>query len=206
MIAFNTLHLKLSRRLRDAVSAAVDDGLEFSSTLRTDYLNQAVNHLIFQVYHADPSLTKSWAREKLQSVMKVQAIAFSSSGVAVASDYGDMAITVTKMGSQKIFAFHPRKSELDTNVNPNLNAAFVVEADKLYVYEDGVVLNAGTGTFWYLPRITGAVGGTIALSEQFEDTVVDIAVTYALSDKNKLDQAQAFIQRANAIINQVRGM
>lgn len=201
---FNAMHLRFSNRLNDAVGSAASDGDIFSSVERERYMNQANNFIQTTIFYG---IGSAKARTILQSLLKTQAITFASAGVAVATDYNNMPVALTKDASTLMFSYWPRKEELDNNVHANVQNAFTVELSKIYTYEAGVILNAGTGVLRYIQKdqITTDGATDIALSSQFHDTVIDIAVSYALEEIGEMESASAYMQRVSSILSFLKG-
>lgn len=191
---FDTIHLRLSRYLNDAVATASTDGSQFTSAQRSDYLNRASSYLQTSIYTIGG---RDVARSILQSILKTQSFTFSNAGVAVASDYNNFPIALSKVSSTILYQYWERKEELDANVNPNIASAYTVENGKIYAYESGVILNAGTGNFKYLTNDAGVQGTTdIAISPNLWDTIVDLAASFAFDEIGSTQDAQTYLARA----------
>jgi len=195
------LHLRFSRSVEDPVAAASSAGA-YSVAQREDYINRAINDITSLIYSA---VGMERSREILQSMETTQAITFASGGDDVAADYADMPTSLIKSGSASIFALSTKKDELDNNVNPNITAAYVISGNKLYAYESGVILNSGTGTFYYLRKDAGVQGTTdINISSRFWDSVIDLATIYAFEESGELTSASARADRVKMILNLIR--
>jgi hypothetical protein len=196
----DVLHLRFSKSVEDPVAAAGTAGSVFSVAQREDYINRAINDLTSQIYHI-VGMNKS--REILQSMETTQAIsAFSSSGVAVASDYTDMPTSLIKTGSTNIFSYYTKKDELDNNVNPNISAAYLISGNKIYAYESGAILTTGAGTFYYLRKDAGVQNTTdINISPKFWGAVIDLACILAFEETGELTSASARASRVKSILN-----
>lgn len=198
------LHLRFSRSVEDPVGSASSAGNQFSVVQREDYINRAINFLTSMMYHV---VGMNKAREVLQSMETTQAVTFSSSGVAVASDYADMPTSLIKSGSTSIFSYYTRKDELDNNVNPNISAAYVISGNKIYAYESGTILNSGSGTFYYIRKDAGVQGTTdINISSKYWDALVDIAATYAFEESGDMASAQARASRVKFLLDMMRNL
>lgn len=203
------LHLRFSRAVEDPIESANADGKQFTVADREDYINRAVNNLILDAYSmAGPDRV----RDIFQGMVSTQAVTFSSSGVILDDDSGDIIellvpIALTKSGSTSVFVYHGRKEELDTDVLPHITAAaYTISANLLYAYQSGSILNAGTGTFFYIKKALGVQDTTdINISPGLFDAVVDFASTLAFEDTGDLASAQARAERVK-MTRQVLGL
>ena len=189
---FDSLHLKLSRKIFDPVAAAATDGVKVSSLLRTDYLNRA-NRFIQRLVWVTGK-----AGDFLGGLITSVEITFSSSGVSVASDYS-FPVALRKALSHP-FVYRPpsQKAALDGNYDPNEKTVFTVMGGKVYAYENGAILTSGTGYFFYLKSDQRASSGDsedIAIDSLWYDTLVDIASSYYFEDRGEVKFAEADKQR-----------
>jgi hypothetical protein len=199
----DNLHVRFSRAVEDPVETASADGKQFSIEDREDYINRAVNDLVLDTYAMAGS---DRVRDVFQGLISTQAISFSSAGVALEDDDNEIIellvpVSLTKSGSSSVFVHHGRKEELDSNIVPHITAAaYTIYANLLYAYESGTILNAGTGTFFYIKKSFGEQGVTdIQVSPGLFDAIVDYAATLAFEDTGELQSADARAGRVKVI-------
>lgn len=201
---FDILHTRFANSIEDPVATAGTAGVQFTVAQRSGYINRAIQEIQTLVYEGRG---KDEARRILQSQVDSQAVSFASAGVAVEASYINKPLSLTKSGSTSIFMLHPRKEELDTNVNPNISAAYVIEAGKIYAYESGVILNSGTGTFLHLGKDEGTQGTTdVLITQDLWDYVVDLAVILALEESGELQSSASRTQRFQVFNKILAGM
>jgi len=200
---FDILHLRFARKIDDRVATAATDGVVYSILRRTDYLNQGSNFLQTSIYNM---LGASAAGRVLQSIVSEQAInPFSSSGVSVATTYNNMPVELVKTGATDTFRYVESKGDLDNVFTPFSYSAFTIQGGKLYAYQAGTILNSGTGTFRFLKNDEGVQGTTdISISKQFWDAIVDMAISFALTDNGRGEKAAIFLKRATDFISTLK--
>lgn len=208
-VNLDILHVRFSRAVEDTVASASSAGVQFSVVQREDYINRAINDIISDVYFV---AGKERVRDLFQEMVTTQAITFSSSGVALAVDSGSIIkmlvpISLVKSGSTAIFVLYNRKDELDSNVNPNVtDAAYTIMANLLYAYESGVILNSGTGTFYYITKAAGVQGTTdVTINPGLFDAVIDYASILAFEETGDMQSSQARARRIQTLLSLVRG-
>jgi len=191
---FDELHARLSRAIEDPVTAATaaNDG-DVSSASRSDYLNRAIHGFAQDVYYL---LGREKTRSILQNMITLQAVTITGSDTVTANVYQNLPIDFKKTGNTFKYIFSHSKSDLDNYRNPHLDYAFVIEGQKIYIYELGVVQAAGAGTFYhvgYRVDLTAADAGGFgdtSLPTEFYDIVVELAVSLYYMDIGQEDKAK----------------
>jgi hypothetical protein len=200
---FDELHLKLSRKVYDPVASASTDGSELTSALRTDYLNRASKFIQSLLW----TTKRDFVELYLSGLVKTQAFTFSSSGVAIASDFSFWLAAQKDSPIRKLMWIEPsRKIELDMAVNPSLTNVFTILAGKIYAYQQGVVLSSGAGTLYYVQNDQRTQAGDtsdISIDPLWYEVLIDLAASYHFSDKGKLDFEQASIQRTAMVLKNI---
>ena len=171
---------------------------------RSDYINRAINDFVHLVYSL---VDKAKARTIFQPLVDTQAVTFASAGVTPESTYNNMPLALTKSGSTKRFTYHPRKDDLDNDTIPHIgDAAFVVEADKIYAYDAGTILSSGTGTFYHLKKDEGIQGTTdVSIPSVWWDTVVDMACGLYFSEIGDLGSLPIRAERVKITLAKILG-
>lgn len=189
---FDTMSMRLSRRLKDSVSwtaggGAGVDGKIWTNTNRQDYLNQANKQIQAFIYFRDKSPDKSAAQVLLQSLVSSASITITSNGGdAVPSDYNNMPLYVIKgTGGNSFYQYSPTRGILDANLTYNFQNTFTVATGKLLFYSAGARVATGTATFYYIIKdeVTQNGATDIQISTIFYDWIVDLAAHYALSER-----------------------
>lgn len=213
---YDEIDLRVSRALDDPVNytaggGAATAGKIYSVAARQDFINRAnidLQSFIWNKFLAelgDTEAARNVVRRILQSVVKsVSTGTFASAGITilgVATDFNNMAIALSKTGSTASFVFKANKLDLDNNVDRNVTNAWTIESGKLYAYQSGAVLTAGTGTLYYLAadQVTQNSSTDILLSRQFWDVLRDLACYYALSERPTATLAPPQMYRDRAI-------
>jgi hypothetical protein len=186
-------HLALARKIQDPVATASTDG-QYTSLYRNDLLNRA-NKMIQLVLR---SLGKEAINRHLNGLRATQAITWTSGGVSLAVDYSYF-IECQKDGTPPVVLtpYHS-KMELDAASNPTVPNAFVIQGGKIYGYQNGVILNAGAGTLYYIKtdaRASANDTNDIAIDSLWYDSIVDIAASFYFEERGDLSSAKAQLQR-----------
>lgn len=200
---FDSLHLQLSRKIQDPVSAAGTDGSVCTSALRTDYLNRA-NHFVQLVVWKQG---RDAVDKFLSGLVKSQAaFTWLSAGVAVASDYQQNLSCQLDGTTPVLLTWVPssRKILLDNDQNRNLDRAYTIFGGKVYGYSNYIALSSGTGTLYYMSNDTRASNGDssdIAIDSLWYDTLVDLAASYFFDDRGNSDLAKTDLERTKIVLN-----
>jgi hypothetical protein len=216
---YDVLDQRLARAVRDPATYVSTDptnnGADFSAAQRTAYINRANIFLQQTIWgqcisaYGDSDGARNACRRILQSLTKESgSLSFSSSGVSVPTDYSGIPIALAKTSSTASFIYRANKQDLENNVDLNVRHAYTVQGKLVYAYENGVVLNAGTGVLTYIAsdQITQHTGTDLLLSVEFHDPLVDLATWYALTETPKPDvaPAQVFLDRAMAFLGRFK--
>jgi hypothetical protein len=192
---FDELHARFSRAIEDPVTAATaaSDG-DVSSASRSDYLNRSINEFVQDVYRL---IGRQRTQKALQGMVDTQAITIASAGVSAETTYQNLPLEFVKVGSTNKYILRHSKPDLDNFRDVHIDYAYVIEAGKLYVYELGVIVNAGTGTFYHvgyrndLVAVDAGGAGDTTLPKQFWDAVVELAVRFYYLDIGIPDMAKS---------------
>jgi hypothetical protein len=204
---FDNLHLMLSRKLQDPVSAAGTDGTPYTSAQRTDYLNRANHFIQLIVWRQGRDLVDKF----LAGLVKAYTVTWDLAGVNLAilvTDY-QQHLSCIHDGTRLLTWVPPsRKTLLDNDQNRNLDRCYTILQNKLYGYYNYAQLTSGTGTFYYMQNDTRASNGDtndISIDSIWYDTLVDIAASFALDDRGNSDLAKADATRVQMVLS-VLGM
>jgi hypothetical protein len=185
-------HLKLSRKIGDAVAAAATNGTVVTSAQRNDYLNRA--NTMIQLFFK----RRGDAENHLGELVGVADITFSSA--ALPSDYSfDLRL-------YKIDASLARKNIICHWVAPSVipmvlnreaqdyKNCYTIRGTTVETYIDFLLLSSGTGKFYYIKNDQRASAGDsadILVSSLWYDTIVDIAALYFFLDKGQIEFQKA---------------
>ena len=196
---FDNLHVLLSRKIKDPIASGseLNDGVEISSTLRTDYLNRANKFIQLAVWQIGGNLFVS---KYLSGLKKTQSFTWATAGVTVASDYHYWLEAQEDGPPVIILTYHPSLLELDAFINPNLADAFTIDAGKTIIgFNATARLNTpDTGKMFYIGNDTRAQAqdtNDITIDPLWFDSVVEIAASFHLEEKDELQSAVAIITR-----------
>jgi len=201
---FDSLHLYLSRKLQDPVSAAGTDGGPFSSAMRTDYLNRANNFIQLAVLNAGLEAVNRF----IPSLVSTQAIVWASAGTTLATDYKkNLSCQYTPTTGNPVLLKYVGPSwkiVLDNDQNRNYDAAYTILDGKIYGYYNFSQLATGNGTLYYLKSDNRASSGDsedISIDELWWDTLVDLAASFAHEDRGNVDFAQMNTKRVQMVMS-----
>lgn len=199
-------HLKLSRKIADAVLAAATDGKEVSSALRNDYLNRANSYIVNIVWKMDRK-NSGLAGNYLSGLITSQNITFSTAGVDTNANYAYW-LSCKKDGSSAKFDnvldwVDPAKKPLydaGADLN-NSNVYTIADGGKLFAWSKGALISSGTGVFRYLKSDEVADStGTIAINALWDNIIVAVAATFHWEDKKALTYKDAEALRQELVM------
>jgi hypothetical protein len=205
---FDALHLYLSRKLQDPVTAASSDGVPFSSLMRTDYLNRANNFIQLLVTQAG----REYVNRFLPGLITTQAVVWVTGGTSLATDYKQfLSCQYTPSTGNPVLLRYVGPSwkiVLDNDQNRNYDAAFTILDGKIYGYYNFAQLITGNGVLYYLKTDYRTSSGDtldISIDPMWWDTLVDLAASFALEDRGNSDFAQMNTKRT-AMVTSLMGI
>ena len=202
---YDSLHLKLSRKLTDPVSVATADGGEVSSALRTDYLNRANRFIQMLLWTSKPDQIETY----LQGLIGTAPVTFSASGVALPADYSYYLSLQANSPVRKLKWFEPsRRTELDMATTPSANNpyysnCFTIMGNLIYAYQQGTILSSGSGTLYYIKndqRLAANDTLDISIDPIWHETLIDLAASFHYGDKKESTLEKMNSDRASMVL------
>lgn len=209
---FQTLHLKLSRKIFDSVAAIQTDGVKVSAAQRSDYLNRANKfiQLFFMGYDKTP--TKSITQDYLSGLVKANMFTFSTDGTSLQSDVSFILSAEYYVDATHRYVLPwveaSASFEMLDKRKPYTKNAYLLLGGKIYGFYNNAWLAAGTGYYYYIATDQSAAtdGATdININSIWYDTLVDLAATYYFEDKGDLAFAEANKRRTELVLAVISG-
>lgn len=209
---FQTLHLKLSRKIQDPVSSIATDGQKVSAALRSDYLNRANKYLqlFFMGYDKDP--VRTLTQKYLSGIVKAQSFTFATAGTALASDFSfELACEYYVSASSRYTLpwIEPSANfDMLEQRKPFTKDAYTILGGRIYGYYNNALLTTGTGYYYYVAtdQSSEADAATdININAIWYDTLVDLAASYWFEDKGDLAFSEANKRRTELVLAVISG-
>ena len=180
---FDNLHLYLSRKIQDPVSAAGDSGTASTSD-RTDYLNRANRFIQTVLWTKDLGPDFPIISKYLQGLIGASSFTFSTSGTAIPSDY---SYPLWVDGTQRLFFKEPSWwSRVLSDDARMYHSMFTVFTNKVYATYGGAALSSGTGVLYYVKsdqRASNGDSADIGIDSIWYDVLVALAASFYFQDR-----------------------
>jgi hypothetical protein len=187
------MHLRLSRRLQDAVAAETTDGKKVTAANRIDYINRAIKEMQRTLYL---KLGEEQASKILQFHVSLMTCDWAAGLHLLPAD--DIGLPLFLSSASYIYTYYPWKLELDRLTNSIYAYAWTISGGNIYGYENGAAATTAC-TYYYLKKDEGIADTTdVAVTAIFYDLIVELAYADILQERGEITAQEWSQMKTNA--------